>query len=223
MGNKVFISKGSNATNRQREYIDAVLDTLRLVGLNPRIMNENEWSHSQPLKAIKRIIRECDGIVVIAFTRTRYDKGIEVRSEDNKELNNISLPTPWNHIEAAIAYTFDLPILVIAENGLKSEGLIERGYDWQVYWSNWSPADVKSESFKGFLNSWKTDVTEYAKSKAPVEAKQIAIEPHKLTIGTVFKSMSVPQLWGLLGAFTSIISFVAVAAYKLGGGKWPWQ
>jgi hypothetical protein len=223
MENKVFISKGSAATRKQIEYIDAVLNTLRLVGLNPRIMNENEWSYSQPLKAIKKIIRECDGIVVIAFTRTRYDKGIEIRRDDNKELSNISLPTPWNHIEAAIAYAFGLPVLVIAENSLKSEGLIESGYDWQVYWSNWSPADVKSESFKGFLNSWRIDVIEYAKTKASVEGKPIVIEPDKLTIGTIFKCMSISQLWGLLGALASIISGVAIAAYKLGGGKWPWQ
>jgi hypothetical protein len=145
MGNKVFISKGSAASNEQREFVDAVLDMLRMADLDPRIMNENEWSHEQPLKAIKKIIRECDGIVVIAFTRTKYEKGIEIRKDENRELSNITLPTPWNHIEAAIAYSFDLPLLVVAENGLKPEGLIENGYDWRVYWSNLSPVDVRRQ------------------------------------------------------------------------------
>lgn len=155
---KVFISKGSAATNEQRAFIDAVLEMLDTVGLSPRIMGENEWSHEQPLKAIKKIIKECDGAVVIAFTRTQYEQGVEYKKDKNIPIKGINLPTTWNHIEASLAYSFELPLLVVAENGLKSEGLIEDGYDWRVYWTDLKPEVVKSESFKGFLQSWKKAV-----------------------------------------------------------------
>ena len=63
MSIKVFISKGSTATTEQRKFVDAILDILGTVEIIPRILNENEWSHEQPLKAISRIINECDGAV----------------------------------------------------------------------------------------------------------------------------------------------------------------
>ena len=136
MTTKVFISKGSTTTVKQREFIDGVLESLEVSGLSPRIMYENEWSHEQPLVAIKKVIRECSGAVVIAFERTIIEKGVELKKDGKKKLQNIALTTPWNQIEAAMAYSFDLPLLVIAENGLKSEGLIEQGYDWNVYWTD---------------------------------------------------------------------------------------
>ena len=72
---KVFISKGSAATHKQRAFVDAVLEMLDTVGMSARIMGENEWSHEQPLKAIRKIMKECDGAVVIAFTRPNLKKG----------------------------------------------------------------------------------------------------------------------------------------------------
>ena len=47
-------------------------------------------------------------------------------------LENEGLPTVWNQIEAAMAYTLGRPLLVIVEDGLVSEGLLEGKYDWIV-------------------------------------------------------------------------------------------
>ena len=220
MDHKVFISMGSTATTEQREFVDAVLSSLQTVELSPRIMNENEWSHEQPLRAIRKIMKDCCGAVIIAFTRTEFPSGIEIRKDKNRELTNISLPTPWNHIEASMAYAYDMPLLVISENGLKSEGLIEQGYDWRVYWTDLDPGIVATEKFRGFLNSWKKTVEEFSQQEHERINKQIS--PEKITIGTLFKSMSIPQLWKLLAAMLTVLSAVAAAAFKLGGGKWPW-
>lgn len=221
MGHNVFISMGSTATKEQREFVDIVLDMLKMAGLSPRIMNENEWSHEQPLKAIKKVMKECNGAVIIAFSRTMFKEGVEIRKDGNRDLIDISLPTPWNHIEASMAYSYDLPLLVVAEKGLKSEGLIEQGYDWRVYWTDIDPRVVKSESFKGYLGSWKTAVDEFEKKSAERQEQSINLE--KLTIGSLIKSMTIPQLWKMLAAFAALLSAIAVGAYKIGGGKWPWE
>lgn len=211
---QVFISKGSAATKEQRAFIDAVLDVLDTVGLSPRIMGENEWSYEQPLKAIRKIIKECDGAVVIAFTRTIFEEGIEIKKDQQKPLTNIKLPTPWNHIEASMAYSYDLPLLVVAENGLKGEGLIEDGYDWRVYWTDLKPEVVKSDSFKGFLQSWKNSV----------EEKKLAVpnpdmDFSKIGIGKLLLLIPLPQLWALIGVFATIIALIAGGAYQLGSRK----
>lgn len=221
MNRKVFISKGSAATTEQRQFVDAILDTLKTVGLDPRIMNENEWSHEQPLKAIRQIIAECDGIVIIAFTRTKFEKGQEIKKDKVIDLSDILLPTTWNHIEGALAYSFEIPILVIAENGLKSEGLIEKGYDWTVYWTDITPEISKTESFRGFVTSWKNAVEKHHLSKG--EKVENKIDPEKLTIGNILKSMTIVQLWKLLTAIIGLLIAVATISYKIGGGKFPWD
>ena len=218
MATRIFISKGSAATTEQRAFIDAVLEMLEAVGFSPRIMGENEWSYEQPLRAIRNIIKECDGAVVIAFTRTRFKKGVELKKDQIISLNEINLPTTWNHIEASMAYTCDLPLLVIAENGLKPEGLIEDGYDWRVYWTDLKPEVVKSDSFKGFLNSWKNAV-----EKKKTSFREPEVDLSKVSIGNLLKMISVPQLWKLLGILITILTLIAGGSYKLGAGKWPWQ
>jgi hypothetical protein len=197
MNNKVFINMGSAATTEQRLFIDAVLDMLTTVGLSPRIMNENEWSFEQPLKAIKKIIKECDGLVIIAFTRTRIEHGFEIKKDKNIELKNILLPTTWNHIEGSMAYSFDLPLLVIAEEGLKSEGIIDKGYDWAIYWTKLGPEVVKNDSFKGFLNSWKGAVEQFSLNKTQTIGD---IDADKLPFSKILKSLTLSQIWKIASA-----------------------
>ncbi len=100
---KVFISAGTVATPRQKEAIDIVFNALRNAGLSPRQMGVNEWSHDQPLRAIRKVISECDGIAVVAFSRITFPSGNERLKQGDKTLTDIGLPTVWNHIEAAMA------------------------------------------------------------------------------------------------------------------------
>lgn len=222
MDYKVFISKGSATTFEQRQFVDAILDMIKTVGLSPRIMNENEWSHEQPLKAIKKIIKECDGAVIIAFTRTTFEKGIEINKDKTNELTKTSLPTTWNHIEGSIAYSFDLPLLVIAENGLKSEGLIEKGYDWTIYWTDLNPDVIKTESFRGFLTSWRNAVEQYSINKNSKKDEKL-IDAEKITIGNILKSLTVSQLWKLITAIVTLLISIITISYNIGAEKWPWE
>ncbi|WP_057833250.1 hypothetical protein [Colwellia sp. TT2012] len=217
---EIFISKGGDESTLQRAFVDAVIDALKTAGIKSRIMFENEWSHEQPLKVIKKTISECDGLLVIAYTRSEFEKGKELRCNIEKELTNIKLPTTWTHIEGAIAYAYELPMWIIAEDGLKSEGLIEKGYDWNVYWSNLDVDEVKSDKFRGYLQSWKLAIEEKKSAKSNME---LEIDLSKLGLGKLFAMISLPQLWKLLGVLATIIALTATGSYKLGADQWPWQ
>lgn len=217
---EIFISKGGDESTSQRAFVDAVIDALKTAGIKSRIMYENEWSHEQPLKVIKKTISECDGLLVIAYTRSEYEKGKELRSDKENELNNVKLPTTWTHIEGAIAYAYELPIWILAESGLKSEGLIEKGYDWNVYWSNLDVDEVKSDKFRGYLQSWKSAIEErkLTKSKPGPE-----LDLAKLGLGRLLSMISLPQFWKLIGVLITAFTLTAAGSYKLGAGQWPWQ
>lgn len=217
---EIFISKGGDESTAQRAFVDAVIDALKTAGIKSRIMYENEWSHEQPLKVIKKTISECDGLLVIAYTRSEFEMGKELRCNKEQELSSIKLPTTWNHIEGAIAYTYELPIWIIAESGLKSEGLIEKGYDWNVYWSSLDVKEVKSDKFRGYLQSWKSAMEETKLSKSSEDS---AVDISKLGIGKLLLMIPVPQLWKLVGVLATVLALVASGSYKLGAGKWPWQ
>jgi hypothetical protein len=136
----VFVSVGGTATEQQEAFVRAVEDRLRSEGLVPHTVGRNTFSADAPLKTVTELLDRCSGTVVIALERSYFASGTEKRGGPKESaLADIRLPTPWNQIEAAMAYARGLPLLLVVEAGLKSEGLLERGYDWYVQWVNQKP------------------------------------------------------------------------------------
>jgi hypothetical protein len=102
------------------------------------------------------LMESCAGAVVIALERSYFASGVEKRGGPNEvTVADISLPTPWNQIEAAIAYARGLPLLVIVDSGLKGEGLLEQKYDWYVQRLRPEASALASPEFDGVLAGWK--------------------------------------------------------------------
>ena len=220
---KVFISVGSNGSQQQREATETIFSVIAATGLSPRQMEKNEWSAEQPLRAIRRVISECHGAVIVAFKRYEFPSGIEKGKGDTViPLHGTCFPTVWNQIEAALAYGRDIPLLVICENGLKEDGLLEGKYDWKVFWTDFQPADLNSERFSGFVQSWKRLVDEHVAKGADTGAAG-ELDITRISIAKLLGSLTLAQLWTVLGVAATVLTSVAAAAYKLGGGKWPWE
>lgn len=159
MEKRVFLSVGRTSTKEQEEFVKAVEDFLRNHDLIPQTVGRTYFSSTQPLKAVDDLLRQCCGTVIIALERVFIKSGTEKRgSPDEKVLENTTLPTVWNQIEAAMAYALGHPLLVIVENGLRSEGLLERGYDWFVNWVNVGPEALAAREFQGVFMDWKRRV-----------------------------------------------------------------
>jgi len=220
---KVFISVGSNGSQHQRNATETIFSVIAATGLSPRQMEKNEWSSEQPLRAIRRVINECHGAVIVAFTRYEFPSGLEWGKNDvTISLGPTHFPTIWNQIEAALAYGRDIPLLIICETGLKEDGLLEGKYDWKVFWTDFQPGDLNSERFSGFVQSWKKLVDEHVADTVST-TEYADRDVTKLSIGKLIGSLTLSQLWALLGVLASLLTSVAAAAFKLGGGKWPWQ
>src|SRR4029078_8448985 len=117
---EVFVSVGSPATEQQEAFVRAVEDRIRAEGLVPHTVGRNTWSADSPLQTVMALMESCAGAFVIALERSYFASGVEKRGGPNEvTVADISLPTPWNQIEAAIAYARGLPLLVIVDSGLK--------------------------------------------------------------------------------------------------------
>jgi hypothetical protein len=85
-----------------------------------------------PLKGIRRLMLESNGLITVAFRRTFISSGTaryrtDVESLTETKLENCWTTTPWAQIEPAMAYQLGLPILILREKGVIEEGIMEKG------------------------------------------------------------------------------------------------
>lgn len=155
----IFLSVGRAATPQQEKFVEATQSLLRANGFNPRTVGRTDFESEKPLKTILDVMQECRGTVVIAFERIHFERGTELAGGENATaLENVSLPTVWNQIEAGMAYALGHPLLAIAESRLRNEGLLEKGYDWFVEWVELDIPSLEERNFTEAFKAWKKRV-----------------------------------------------------------------
>ena len=85
-----------------------------------------------PLKAIRRLLLESNGLITVAFRRACIHKGTgnygaNISDRRPYSLDGQWLTTPWAHIEPAMAYQIGLPVLILRERGVVEDGILEKG------------------------------------------------------------------------------------------------
>lgn len=212
----VFMSVGRTSTPKQEAFVAAVEQYLRDNGLNPRCVGRTDFSSLQPLKFIEQLMGQCSGTIIIAFERVHISDGVDKRgSSTEKQIKDQNVATVWNQIEAAIAYILGHPLMVIVEEGLRSEGLLETGYDWYVQWAELEASELHAREFAGVFNDWKKRVEEYQKSGGRQKSKA-QVDPEKLTLGHIFGALKPAQMWALIITVVGAITAIATTAFKLG-------
>jgi hypothetical protein len=128
----VFLSYPKPCTNAQQQFIDRVCTYLDDRGIAPRTLGVTDYDMDAPLKAIRRLMLESNGLITVAFRRTYIERGIgnyraDLAGLDTYELTDAWLTSPWAHIEPAMAYQIGLPILLLREKGVVDDGILEKG------------------------------------------------------------------------------------------------
>lgn len=207
MEGKVFISVGSAYTDAQKKFVDAIIQWLQDEGLSPQMLGKTVYPDKQPLKVIQETMMQCDGTLVIAFERIFVNDGQEKRGgTGSMVLHSQIIPTVWNQIETAMAYGLQQPILVLAEEGSRREGLLDDKFEWLVLPVKVDADIVNSREFVGTLRSWFKNLKEYKAQREAKEKKLIeGINPGTLTVAQLFNLMRPNQVWKCVGVLTSII------------------
>ena len=217
MGHEIFLSVGGTSNDEQERFVQAVENRLRAEGLTPNTVGRNKFSVDAPLRTVEKLMDECVGTVILALERSYFPTGVEKRGgERETSISNIVLPTPWNHIEAAMAYSRRLPLLVIVQEGLKHEGLLEPGYDWYVQTVPLDESYLSSSQFNGLLASWKNKIDAKASIKSGANPIEI-IDVSQMTVGQILGALKPSHLWSVLGASCAALA----GAYALGAQLWP--
>jgi hypothetical protein len=163
---KIFLSVGKTSTPAQEDFVRAIEGYLQANGFVPQTVGRTYFSSLQPLKTIDALMNECCGTIIVAFERLYAAEAVERRgSAQQHTLNNVKLPSVWNQIEATMAYVRGHPLLVIVEQGIKSEGLLEKGYDWYVQWVELDESVLTAPEFLGVFADWKRRAEGYHAAK----------------------------------------------------------
>jgi hypothetical protein len=114
-----------------------------------------------------------------------------------------------------MAYARGQPLLVIIEAGIKSEGLLEHGYDWYVQWVELSPSALSTPEFNGVFASWKSKVEARATNPRPDQLLATRKPVADLTISELAGGLRPAQLWALLGSLAALIAGAVAIGAKL--------
>lgn len=163
---KIFLSIGTTANKLHQQLADTVESYVKMNDLVPQTVGRTYFSSKQPLVAIKELMHECAGSIILAYERTHLVEAVDKRgSENERHLQGLNLPTVWNQIEATMAYTLGHPLLVLAEEGMKYEGLLEPNYDWYVMYIKPEENILTSNEFQMVFADWKRRVLAYQAQK----------------------------------------------------------
>lgn len=138
---------------RQQQFVDALCDYLNSRGFAPRTLGVTDYDLDAPLKAIRRLMLESNGLITIAFRRTFIASGIGNYRTDIGDLHEHPiderwLTSPWAHIEPAMAYQLGLPILILREHSVVDDGILQKGVV-----GTYMPEFSVEESVDGYLSS----------------------------------------------------------------------
>lgn len=133
MAISVFLSYPRPFMQVQQDFIDQLCTFLNSRGLEPRTLGVTDYDMDAPLKAIRRLMLESNGLITVALRRTFISSGTSRMGGDlaagsnESKIDNTWLTSPYCHIEPAMAYQIGLPILFLREQGVIEDGLLGKG------------------------------------------------------------------------------------------------
>ena len=105
-----------------------------------------------------------------------------------------------------------LPCICRVEEGVRPDGLLEKGFDWYVQTVKLDPASLNTPVFNGVLASWKAKLSQ-VQANTPSPPTNLS----EMTIAQILGGLKAGQLWSLLVALAAVIAGAFALGSKLIG------
>jgi hypothetical protein len=126
----VFVSGPTNLSPEQEVARKRIIKQLEHLNLEPRALGRSDYPTEFPLREVYIIAKHCSGGIILGFKQIQVTAGtIKHGTEQASEIEPkqpISIPSPWNHLEAGIMFGLRLPLLIFKEEGV-SGGVFDNG------------------------------------------------------------------------------------------------
>ncbi len=172
MKTSIFLSYPKPFNSSQECFIKQLGEYLHNRRLEPRTLGVTDYDIDAPLKAIRRLMLESNGLITVAFRRTFISNAtIKPNSKESRILNDVWLTSPYSHIEPAMAFQIGLPILILREQGVVEDGILEKGVVG-TYMPEFGLDDTSlitdyfnTEEWKQMIRKWECYVARVAENK----------------------------------------------------------
>lgn len=154
----IFISRPTVIpTKYEQSYLDFE-DFLISKKIKSRRLGSTDYSRKPPLVAVMEMIEECEGAIILGYPQHEVHN-ISKKADSVLSESCLLFPTPWNQIEAVLAYKKNIPVLVVAQNGIDG-GIFDYGITGEfVLKTDLSKPDWHAErDFCGIFNDWHKDI-----------------------------------------------------------------
>lgn len=132
----IFLSRPNPYTNEQAYFLKQIIRILNKAGLQNVTLEAADYNPYESLSCINELIKRCYGMLIIAFGQYYIDTGISKKDAiynthffDSREtsLTDTWITSPFCHIEGALGFHHQIPILLIEQEQLKIEGILKDG------------------------------------------------------------------------------------------------
>jgi len=121
---KAFLSRPNWVPVHIDNHLNKLYSKMAELGIEAKTIGTNVTSFASPFDEVVSLMNKCQCTIVLGIPQIRVHAG----TIKSKEIDSsISLPTEWNHIEAAISIMLHKPTLMMIHKGVSPRGLFERG------------------------------------------------------------------------------------------------
>jgi hypothetical protein len=151
----VFISSPSVLNEQQSTFRKMLKIILKNKKMIVRDLTPEEYPSERPIVRVKKTIQVCNGVIILGMQQMIVkDCIVKPGTQNENRRHDILLPTPWNHIEAAISVTLGLPILIISERGIEGGVFDPEITEESVHQVELNIDSFDSEEFINAINLW---------------------------------------------------------------------
>lgn len=165
---RAYLSVGTPHEEKQAQFLDFLRNYFRLKGVQLETIGATSYSSRKPLIPIKQKLEAVSGCVVLATERfTTTDGFFRKDSPKEEHVPEIFFTTAWTHIEAAMAYQLGLPLLILREKKVRSEGMIDPSvHEWNVYEIDLNNHEALSNGLlKPVIDGWIEEIADFERNR----------------------------------------------------------
>lgn len=155
---RIFVSRPTTRNSKQEQFLNRLDEIFDERDLRPVSLGQTDYPNKAPIQAVRDHMEGCNGAMVVGLEQLRVVDGIEKPGAEDTEVRDLRLPTPWNQIEAGMAFMLDLPIMIIKEDGVEG-GVFDTGpSDRSIHEVTLSDDWLESREFTDPFNKWYEEV-----------------------------------------------------------------
>lgn len=154
MATSIFLSRPTTIAKRFQTGCFTFQAYLSRKGFRVHRLGAEQYTMDAPLKGVMDLMKTCRAAIILGYPQYEVSAALSKAARPEQVVSAV-FPTPWNQIEATLAFKQNMPVLVIAHDGV-SGGVFDKGVTGEyVHTTNLSIKDwYKKKDFQGLFQEW---------------------------------------------------------------------